>query len=90
MFDVAFDPARFPALTAWFKRVRALPPVVRDLERARAYMANLATADIERARIFWRGDRLEWLFARGFHAWFAREVDEDRVLWPGPAIPAPH
>ena len=44
---------------------------------------------IERRRIFWRGDRIEWLLARGFHPWFFKEIAEDRVLWPGPALPAP-
>jgi hypothetical protein len=46
-------------------------------------------SDLERRRIFWRGDRIEWLLARGFHAWFFREINEERVLWPGHALPSP-
>jgi hypothetical protein len=26
---------------------------------------------------------------RGFHSWFFKEINEGRVLWPGPALPAP-
>jgi hypothetical protein len=35
----------------------------------------------------WRGDRIEWMLARGFHAWFFNEIEEDRVAWPGPHYP---
>jgi hypothetical protein len=41
--------------------------------------------EIEKRRIFWRGDRIEWMLARGFHAWFFNEIKEDRVAWPGHA-----
>ena len=41
------------------------------------------------ATYFWRGDRIEWVLARGFHAWFFNEIKENRVAWPGPALPAP-
>ena len=34
-------------------------------------------------------DRIEWMLARGFHAWFFNEIKEDRVAWPGSALPAP-
>lgn len=37
----------------------------------------------------WRGDRIEWLLARGYHDWFFNEIKQGRVLWPGPALPAP-
>jgi hypothetical protein len=32
--------------------------------------------------LFWRGDRIEWMLARGFHDWFCNEIKSDRVLWP--------
>jgi len=87
--QVSFDPAQQPNLARWFERMRKLPVCVADLQRARAYMAQLREVGIERRRIFWRGDRIEWLLAHGFHDWFMREIAEDRVLWPGPALPAP-
>jgi glutathione S-transferase len=85
---VSFDPVRHERLTAWYKRMRALDLCARDLERTKAYLANPAGLDVERKKIFWRGDRIEWVLARGFHAWFFREIDEGRVLWPGLGIPA--
>jgi hypothetical protein len=68
--------------------MRALPVCAADLQRARQYVAQLGAADVERQRIFWRGDRIEWLLARGFREWFFNEIRERRVLWPGPALPA--
>jgi hypothetical protein len=34
-------------------------------------------------------DRIEWMLARGSHDWFAKEINEGRVLWPGPTLPPP-
>jgi glutathione S-transferase len=82
------DAARFPRLTAWLKRMRALPVCAADLARTRAYLKGTAgDADIERRRIFWRGDRIEWILARGYHAWFVGEIEAGRVIWPGLGIP---
>jgi glutathione S-transferase len=87
--EVEFSAQAHPHLTRWFKQMRALPICTADLRRARDYVVNLKDRDIERYRIFWRGDRIEWMLARGFHAWFFNEIREDRVAWPGPALPAP-
>lgn len=89
MLGVAFDEERFPALVAWYKRMRALPICQADLARVKSYLANPATLDIERHKIFWRGDRLEWILARGYHHWLVREIEEQRVIWPGLGIPKP-
>jgi glutathione S-transferase len=86
---VEFSAQDHPNLARWFKQMRALPICVADLQRARDFVADLKTRDVERRRIFWRGDRIEWMLARGFHAWFFKEIEEGRVLWPGPALPAP-
>jgi hypothetical protein len=69
--------------------MRALPICTADSKRARDYVVTMKDRNIERRRIFWRGDRIEWVLARGFHAWFFNEIKEDRVAWPGPALPAP-
>ena len=66
--------------------MRALSICAADLRRARDYVVHLKDRDIEKRRIFWRGDRIEWLLARGFHPWFFNEIKEDRVAWPGPGI----
>jgi glutathione S-transferase len=88
---VGIDEGRFPRLTAWLARMRALPLCAADVRRAKEFLAGMFTgeADAERRRIFWRGDRIEWVLARGFHAWFVKEIDEGRVLWPGLGVPAP-
>jgi glutathione S-transferase len=89
LLDVAIDGARFPSLLAWYKRMRELEPEKADLERMKNYLAQgPAGLDVERHKIFWRGDRLEWMLARGYHDWLHREIVEGRVLWPGLAIPS--
>jgi glutathione S-transferase len=82
---------RHPHLARWFKRLRALPVCTADLQRARDYVAGIGNNlhEVERRKIFWRGERIEWLLARGFHDWFFNEIRQQRVLWPGPALPAP-
>jgi hypothetical protein len=67
--------------------MRQLPICAADLKRALDYVTRMGQLDVERGRIFWRGDRIEWMLARGFHDWFMREIAEGRVAWPGPALP---
>ena len=83
-----FSTEKHPRLAGWLKRMRALPVCMADLRRARDFVVNLQERDFERRRIFWRGDRIEWMLARGFHDWFFNEIAQDRVAWPGPALPA--
>jgi glutathione S-transferase len=88
MLDVAFDGARFPALLAWYKRMRELDVCKADLDRVKTYLARGPSGlDVERHKIFWRGDRIEWILARGYHRWFVQEIEEGRVIWPGLGIP---
>lgn len=87
--EVAPSRDRHPNIARWFTRMRSLSICIADLERARNFVANMAHHGLEKQKIFWRGDRLEWILARGFHDWFFREIREQRVLWPGPALPAP-
>jgi glutathione S-transferase len=87
--EVEFSPQAHPNLTRWFKQMRGLPVAAADLRRTRDYVAGLKDLDFERRKIFWRGERIEWLLARGFHAWFFDEIKEGRVAWPGATLPAP-
>jgi len=84
---VEFSAQDHPNLGRWFKEMRALPICTADLRRARDYVVNMKNTNIEKRRIFWRGDRIEWILARGFHGWFFNEIKEGRVSWPGPALP---
>jgi glutathione S-transferase len=87
--EVEFSADLHPNLARWFKLMRSLPICAADTQRARRYLAHMQQLDLEKRRIFWRGDRIEWLLAHGFQHWFCKEIDEGRVLWPGPALPAP-
>ena len=80
---VSFDAAAYPRLLSWYQRLRGLPICRADLARARAWLAASTGTRPANGRIVWRGDRIEWLLARGFHDWLAREIRGDRVAWPG-------
>lgn len=89
-FGVGHDPTRHPRVHDWLKRLRALPIFAADLERTRTFLTTFVSADAhERKKIFWRGDRIEWVLARGFHGWLEKEIAEDRVIWPGLGVPGP-
>jgi glutathione S-transferase len=87
---VSFAPEHHPGLAAWLKRMRGIEACRADLERARAYLADIGARNLERKKLFWRGDRIEWVLARGYHDWFVQEIREDRVTWPGLGVPGPH
>lgn len=89
-FGLGHDPARYPRLHGWLERLRAIDCFVADLERVKAFLAAFVRGEAhERQKIFWRGDRLEWMLARGFHDWMMGEIQHDRVLWPGLGVPGP-
>jgi glutathione S-transferase len=85
---VPFSKERHPRVSAWLKRLSGSPIGAADLARARAYVSSLDRAELELERIFWRGDRIEWVLARGFHRWFVGEIEAGRVIWPGLGVPA--
>jgi glutathione S-transferase len=86
---VPFEPKRHPELAAWLERMRRLEVCRADLERTRAFLAAIGNRNLERRKLFWRGDRIEWVLARGYHDWFVQEIREDRVIWPGLGVPGP-
>jgi glutathione S-transferase len=87
-FGIGHDADKHPRLHAWLKRMRAIPAVAADLARVKQFLGDFKTSDShERSKIFWRGDRIEWMLARGFHGWFGNEIQAHRVIWPGPNLP---
>ena len=74
---VSFAAAKYPKLAAWFAKMQLLPIRKADVERARAYFAKIKSSGLETKPIFWRGDRIEWILARGFHDWFLRKSRKD-------------
>jgi hypothetical protein len=82
-FGVGVPPERFPRVTAWLRQVAGLPLVQSDLNRVRAWLKISQDSGYEKIRIFWRGERIEWILAAGFHRWFFDEIEQGRVIWPG-------
>lgn len=85
--NVAYDKKTYPNLVSWFKRLRDIQLFQEDLRRTAIYISDLANQGLERQKIFWRGDRIEWMLSRGFHKWFNNEIESGNVLWPGREIP---
>lgn len=82
---VVLDEARHPKLLAWNRRMRALPVVRDDLgavKRMAIERFGSGRHPYEAVKIVWRGDRLEWLFANGFHDWWADELRSGRAVVP--------
>ena len=88
MLRVPFDGATHPRLLAWYKRCRQTPVFAADLTRVSTYLSDPSKLDVERKKLFWRGDRIEWILARGYHEWFVQEIEQGRVLWPPLGVPA--
>jgi glutathione S-transferase len=82
-FGLVIDDTRFPATVAWFQSMRGHPVFRADAKRTAAFMAEfIGASSHERRRIFWRGDRIEWLLSRGFHRWFMTEIEAGRAVFP--------
>jgi glutathione S-transferase len=83
ILDLAWDGAAYPRLLAWYKRLRKLDVCAADLARTQAFLNEAGASGIQRPeRIVWRGDRIEWMLARGFHDWLFEEIRRGRVAWP--------
>jgi glutathione S-transferase len=79
----ALDAAKYPRLSAWFAAMRRDKVFLDDARRTADFMKTIGhTSEFEREKIFWRGDRIEWLLARGFHDWFMGEIKAGRAIWP--------
>ncbi|MDZ4868839.1 MAG: glutathione S-transferase family protein [Alphaproteobacteria bacterium] len=77
------DAEKYPRLAAWFAAMRRDRIFLDDARRTADFMKTIGTtAEFEREKIFWRGDRIEWLLARGFHDWFWGEIKAGRAIWP--------
>ena len=79
---VPFSIDRHPNLVSWMSRLRKNKVFRADIKRTRDFLSDFTTSKFEREKIFWRGERIEWLLARGFDTWFFKEIKEGRVIWP--------
>jgi glutathione S-transferase len=82
---VVLSETQHARVLAWNRRMRALP-VVRDDLAAVKRMAferfGSGASPYEAVKIVWRGDRLEWLFANSFEAWWLEELRAGRAVVP--------
>jgi glutathione S-transferase len=76
------DEARFPRVAGWLAAMRDHPLFAQDRQRTAAFLRALSSSNHERSRLFWSGDRLEWLLSRGFHGWFLGEIRAGRATFP--------
>jgi glutathione S-transferase len=86
VLGITFDAQSHPRLAAWNQRLRALPIVRADLDavkRAAVEKFGGGPSPYEGETIVWRGDRLEWLFRRGFADWWMNELRAGRAVVPG-------
>jgi len=67
----------------WFKAMRTQPVFAADAKRTGAFLKELEHLTHQRRRLFWSGDRLEWLLSRGFERWFIGEIEAGRATFPG-------
>ena len=76
------DAARFAPVLEWLEAMRTHPVFMVDSKRTAAFLKTLNNVEHERQRLFWSGERLEWLLARGFHEWLISEIRAKRVIFP--------
>ena len=75
----------FPGVLRWNRTMRTLPVVREDLDhvkRSAVEKFSSGESPYEGERIVWRGDRIEWLMARGYWEWFWSELVSGRAIVP--------
>lgn len=85
LVGVSIDPDRHPRVAAWDRRMRGLAIVRKDLDvarRAAAEKFGAGASPYEGEKVVWRGDRIEWLLARGFDAFWNAERESGRAVVP--------
>ena len=85
LLGVLLDP--FPNVARWNREMRQLPLVRADLEhvkRSAIEKFGSGASPYEASKVVWRGDRIEWLLARGFRDWFLGELLAGRAVVPRP------
>jgi glutathione S-transferase len=75
------DEARFPFVVGWLRAMRVHPVFNADAKRTAAFLKTRTVTSEELRRIFWSGDRIEWLLGRGFQGWFMSEIEAGRVAF---------
>ncbi len=85
VLGIVLEASTYPKLLAWNRRMRLHDVVREDLEyvmRTAVEKFMAGGSPYEGEKIVWRGDRIEWLLAHGFHEWFFSEVTSGRAVVP--------
>lgn len=79
---LVIDEERFPSMVEWLANIKRQPLFKADAKRTIAFLKNFSPDTHENLKIAWRGDRIEWMLAKGYHDWFFNEIKSERVIWP--------
>lgn len=79
---LVIDKKRFPSIVEWLANIKSQPLFRADAKRTIAFLKSFSPETHEKRKIAWRGDRIEWMLAKGYHDWFFNEINSDRVIWP--------
>lgn len=85
LLGIPLDDSRYPRLARWNRSMRMQQAVRKDLEhvkRSAAEKFGSGPSPYEAEKIVWRGDRIEWLLAHGFHGWLQSEIAAGRAVFP--------
>ncbi len=76
------DDNQFPHVLRWMDTMKEGILFRNDTAKTAEFLATMTDESHERIKIAWRGDRIEWMLARGYHQWLNREIEAERVIWP--------
>lgn len=82
---IVLDASRHPSVLRWMRAMRSQEAVRADLDHVRRSLEEKfarGASPYEGEKVVWRGDRIEWLLANGFHDWLASELAAGRAVVP--------
>jgi glutathione S-transferase len=68
-------------VAGWLERMKQSDEGKSDFREVVRWWKSKDSQDVETDKINWGTYRLEWFLANGFHDFFLREIENDRVLW---------
>jgi glutathione S-transferase len=82
---ILLDDSRYPMLLRWGRDMRLQAAVREDLDHVKQSVVEKfaeGESPYEDEKIVWRGDRIEWLLAHGYHDWLLAEIASGRAVIP--------
>jgi len=82
---IPVDIQSFPKLASWYRLMKSKEIIKKDIGYIKQSLEEkfeTGTSPYEDEKVVWRGDRLEWLFSKGYADWWFSELKEERVLIP--------